>query len=79
MPVNKQLGAERSRELAARLIQAHRLPCYVEDELASLLETFAWQAALRARDEEGERALAAGAEVSVGFKGQFNPVVNLCK
>ena len=70
VPVNKQLGATGSLELAARLIQAHRLPCYVEEELASLLETFAWQAVLRVRDAEGERALAAGAEVSVGFKRQ---------
>lgn len=57
VPVAGQLGEERARELASRLVRAHNLPCYLEDELCSQLEVFARDSTLRQWDLEGDKAL----------------------
>lgn len=57
VPVAGQLGGERARELASRLVRAHNLPCYLEDELCSQLEVFARDSTLRQWDLEGDKAL----------------------
>ena len=73
VPVRGPLDPVRARELASRLVRAHNLPCYLEDELHSQLQIFARDSALRQWDEEGDRALTGGSvleEVSVEVKGQ---------
>jgi hypothetical protein len=57
VPVRGPLGAVRARELASRLVRAHNLPCYLEDELASQLEEFARDSTLRQWDCEGDKAV----------------------
>ena len=60
VPVPVPLGRDKSRELASRLVQAHHLPCYLEDDLCSQLELFSREEALRSWDEEGDRVVAGG-------------------
>lgn len=57
VPVRGPLGGVRARELASRLVRAHNLPCYLEDELCSQLEVFARDSALRQWDAEGDKVL----------------------
>ena len=57
LPVRGPLGAAGARELASRVVQAHNLPCYLEDELRSQLEEFARDSTLRRWDSEGDRAV----------------------
>lgn len=57
VPVRGPLGASRARELASRVVRAHNLPCYLEEELCSQLEEFARDAALRRWDCEGDKAV----------------------
>lgn len=57
LPVRGLLDGERARELASRVVSAHKLPCYLEDELGSQLEVFARESALRQWDLEGDKAL----------------------
>lgn len=54
VPVRGLLGGVRARELASRVVTAHNLPCYLEDELCSQLEEFARDTALREWDCEGD-------------------------
>ena len=54
VPVKGLLSAARARELTSRLVRAHNLPCYLEDELCSQLEAFARDKALRECDYEGD-------------------------
>lgn len=57
VPVPGQLGRERAQELASRLVRAHNLPCYLEEELSSQLEVFVRDSTLRQWDLEGDKAL----------------------
>jgi hypothetical protein len=57
VPVRGLLGSSRARELASRLVRAHNLPCYLEEELCSQLEEFARDSALRRWDLEGDKAV----------------------
>ena len=57
VPVRGLLGPSRAHELASRLVRAHNLPCYLEEELCSQLEEFARDAALRRWDLEGDKAV----------------------
>lgn len=57
VPVRRPLGGERARELASRVVTAHNLPCYLEEELGSQLEVFARDSALRQWDLEGDKTL----------------------
>ena len=66
VPVRGPLNAVRARELASRLVRAHNLPCYLEDELCSQLEEVTRDAALRQCDEEGDKLVKlAGDSVAV--------------
>ena len=66
VPVRGSLNGVRARELASRLVRAHNLPCYLEDELCSQLEEFARDAVLRQSDEEGDKLVKlAGDSVAV--------------
>ena len=58
-------------ELTCRLIHAHNLPCYLEQDLCSQLEAFSCQSALRTWDEEGDKAIAG---VSVMEKVKIIPL-----
>ena len=49
-----------ARELSLRLIQAHNLPCYLEDDLREQVERFAREASLEAWDREAEERLFGG-------------------
>ena len=57
VPVPGVLGSSRARELASRLVRAHNLPCYLEEELTSQLEEFARDSASRRWDTEGDKAI----------------------
>ena len=48
------------RELAARLINAHQLPCYLEQELCKRLERFGREETLQYLDEQAEGNLYGG-------------------
>ena len=66
VPVRGPLNGVRARELASRLVRAHNLPCYLEDELCSQLEEFARDAVLRQCDKEGDELVKlAGDSVAV--------------
>lgn len=49
-----------ARELSLRLIKAHNLPCYLEDDLREQVEKFAREASLEAWDREAEERLYGG-------------------
>jgi len=49
-----------ARELSLRLIKAHNLPCYLEDDLREQVERFAREASLEAWDREAEERLYGG-------------------
>ena len=78
VPVGAPLDAARARELAVRVVRAHKLPCYLEDELREQLEEFSKAAALRNWDSEADRALqlaglsvAEQVSVYIQVKGQI--------
>ena len=48
------------RELAVRLINAHQLPCYLEQELCERLERFGREESLKYLDEQAEGNLYGG-------------------
>ena len=71
VPVRGLLGGARARELASRVVSAHNLPCYLEDELCSQLEAFARDTAFREWDCEGDELVklaGSSSEVSVRSK-----------
>lgn len=47
-------------ELSLRLIKAHNLPCYLEDDLREQVKRFAREASLEAWDREAEERLYGG-------------------
>lgn len=49
-----------ARELSLRLIKAHNLPCYLEDDLREQVERFAREVSLEAWDREAEERLYGG-------------------
>ena len=49
-----------TRELVLRVIRAHNLPCYLEDELCGQLERFIRDAALEMWDTEAEERMFGG-------------------
>ena len=49
-----------ARALSLRLIKAHNLPCYLEDDLREQVEKFAREASLEAWDREAEERLYGG-------------------
>ncbi len=62
-----------SRELAIRLVNSHKLPCHLEDELCVKLEEFGYRETLKYLDEQGERHQYSGsvlAEVPYAYARQ---------
>ena len=57
VPVQEPLSGVRARELASRVVRAHNVPCYLEDELCSKLEEFSRDVALRLWSCEGDEAV----------------------
>ena len=49
-----------ARELAVRLVGAHRIPCHLEDDLCQKLRRFASSASVEMLDELAERNLYGG-------------------
>lgn len=49
-----------TRELAVRLVRAHRIPCHLEDDLCEKLGAFASSASLEMLDQLAERNLYGG-------------------
>lgn len=48
------------RELAVRLVNTHKLPCYLEDDLYGQLQQFAREETVKLLDQEAEENLYGG-------------------
>ena len=59
VPISLPASSLRVNELAARIIHAHRLPCFVEEDLKAKLKQFVETESDRIKDEAAEKALHA--------------------
>lgn len=66
-------------EFAERLISAHRLPCFVEDDLKVKLNKFVRDESCRIRDEAADAAIKAMKEGKDGAAGGGGGVVGLAE
>ena len=62
------------RELAVRLVKAHRIPCHLEDDLCERLVEFISTSSLDVLDQLAERSLYGGSVFEKVFFFQLHPL-----